>query len=576
MTNVPRVVMSSVPPTLPSARPPQPTYIIGHKNPDADAICSALAYAAFKEASGQPGFKPARCGNSNARIDAILGRFGAALPEFVGDVIPRIEDIMHRDPYKVRVDDTCARALELLDLHDVRALPVVADDGRLEGYVSIFSLGDYFIPKPKRATAMRKVTSSINAIVRSIGGTEVIAFDAGTVQELYVRVAAMELDSFGKSATVECIPTNQSVIVVGDRADVHLRAIEMGVRIIIVTGGHRMRPEILERAKAARVSVAYADTDSATTAWAVRAATLVGGLVQRDAYTFKPQEKLAVARRRIVQNPALICHVIDEDGRLLGVFTKTDIINPPRAKLVLVDHNELSQAVDGAAEVEIAEVVDHHRLGNAPTHQPILFINRPLGSTCSIVADMFRTAGLRPTPQVAGLMMCGIISDTLLLQSPTTTALDADLLQWLTPIADADPRGLADMIFNAGSVLATLSPAAAVRADCKQYREGERRFSVSQVEELGFTNFWKCGDALLEALEKYRVENGLNFACLLVTDIDTQSSLLLVRGEAEVVQAITYPQKRPPDIFDLPGIVSRKKQLMPYLSSLLGAATDGP
>ncbi len=566
----------SVPHTLSSARPPQPTYIIGHKNPDADAICSALAYAAFKEASGQPGFKPARCGNSNARIDAILGRFGAALPEFVGDVIPRIEDIMHRDPYKVRMDDTCARALELLDLHDVRALPVVGDDGRLEGYVSIFSLGDYFIPKPKRATAMRKVTSSINAIIRSIGGTEVIAFDAATVQELFVRVAAMELESFGKSATVEGIPTNQSVIVVGDRADVHLRAIEMGVRIIIVTGGHRMRPEILVRAKAARVSVAYADTDSATTAWAVRAATLIGGLVQRDAYTFKPQEKLAVARRRIVQNPALICHVIDEDGRLLGVFTKTDIINPPRAKLVLVDHNELSQAVDGAAEVEIAEVVDHHRLGNAPTHQPILFINRPLGSTCSIVADMFRTAGLRPTPQIAGLMMCGIISDTLLLQSPTTTPLDADLLQWLTPVADADPRALADMIFNAGSVLATLSPAAAVRADCKQYREGERRFSVSQVEELGFTNFWKCEDGLLEALEKYRVENGLNFACLLVTDIDTQSSLLLVRGEAEVVQAITYPQKRPPDIFDLPGIVSRKKQLMPYLSSLLGAATDGP
>ena len=565
-----------VPTNPPSARTPKPTYIIGHKNPDADAICSALAYAAFKDASGQPGFKPARCGNSNARIDAILGRFGAALPEFVGDVIPRIEDIMHRDPYKVRMDDTCARALELLDLHDVRALPVVGDDGRLEGYVSIFSLGDYFIPKPKRATAMRKVTSSINAIIRSIGGTEVIAFDAATVQELFVRVAAMELDSFGKSATVEGIPTNQSVIVVGDRADVHLRAIEMGVRIIIVTGGHRMRPEILERAKAARVSVAYADTDSATTAWAVRAATLIGGLVQRDAYTFKPQEKLAVARRRIVQNPALICHVIDEDGRLLGVFTKTDIINPPRAKLVLVDHNELSQAVDGAAEVEIAEVVDHHRLGNAPTHQPILFINRPLGSTCSIVADMFRTAGLRPTPQTAGLMMCGIISDTLLLQSPTTTPLDADLLQWLTPVADADPRALADMIFNAGSVLATLSPAAAVRADCKQYREGERRFSVSQVEELGFTNFWKCEDGLLEALEKYRVENGLNFACLLVTDIDTQSSLLLVRGEAEVVQAITYPQKRPPDIFDLPGIVSRKKQLMPYLSSLLGAATDGP
>jgi manganese-dependent inorganic pyrophosphatase len=564
----------SATPSSPSLRSEQPVYIIGHKNPDADAICSALAYAAFKQASGQKGFVPARCGNSNARIDSILNRFGATLPEFVGDVTPRVKDIMHADPFKVAVDDTCARALELLDLHDVRALPVVGRDGRLEGYVSIFGLGDYFIPKPKRATSMRKVTSSINAIIRSIGGTEVIAHDPETVDELYVRVAAMELESFGKSATVEGIPTNKSIIVVGDRNDVHIRAIEMGVRLIIVTGGHRMKSEVLELAKRQKVSVAYADTDSATTAWAVRASTLVGGLIQHDAPRFSPQDKISVVRRRIVQSSALICLVVDEDGHLLGVFSKSDILKPVQTRLVLVDHNELSQAVDGAAEVEIAEVVDHHRLGNPHTAQPILFLNRPLGSTCSIVADMFRTAGLQPSPQIAGLMMCGIISDTLLLQSPTTTPLDADLLQWLSRLADADPRSLADMIFNAGSVLATVTPAVAVRGDCKIYKEGERRFSVSQVEELGFNNFWKCNDALLEALEKYRLENGLNFSCLLVTDIDTQSSLLLVRGEAEVIQSITYPPKRPPDIFDLPGIVSRKKQLLPYITSLLGSSAD--
>ncbi len=564
----------SATPSSPSLRSEQPVYIIGHKNPDADAICSALAYAAFKQASGQKGFVPARCGNSNARIDSILNRFGATLPEFVGDVTPRVKDIMHADPFKVAVDDTCARALELLDLHDVRALPVVGRDGRLEGYVSIFGLGDYFIPKPKRATSMRKVTSSINAIIRSIGGTEVIAHDPETVDELFVRVAAMELESFGKSATVEGIPTNKSIIVVGDRNDVHIRAIEMGVRLIIVTGGHRMKSEVLELAKRQKVSVAYADTDSATTAWAVRASTLVGGLIQHDAPRFSPQDKISVVRRRIVQSSALICLVVDEDGHLLGVFSKSDILKPVQTRLVLVDHNELSQAVDGAAEVEIAEVVDHHRLGNPHTAQPILFLNRPLGSTCSIVADMFRTADLQPSPQIAGLMMCGIISDTLLLQSPTTTPLDADLLQWLSRLADADPRSLADMIFNAGSVLATVTPAVAVRGDCKIYKEGERRFSVSQVEELGFNNFWKCNDALLEALEKYRLENGLNFSCLLVTDIDTQSSLLLVRGEADVIQSITYPPKRPPDIFDLPGIVSRKKQLLPYITSLLGSSAD--
>ncbi len=566
----------SVPPPIPSPtdRPLAPTYIIGHKNPDADAICSAMAYAAFKEASGQPGYVAARCGNSNARIDAILNRFGATLPEFVGDVTPRVEDIMQRNPYVVSVDDTCARALELLDLHDVRALPVLDREDRLDGYVSIFGLGDYFIPKPKRATSMRKVQSSIDAIIRSIGGTEVIAFAQTAVDEFYVRVAAMELESFGKSATAEGIPNNRSIIVVGDRDDVHRRAISMGVRLIIVTGGHRMKPETLALAKDAQVSVAYADTDSATTAWAVRAATLIGGLVQRDAPRFSPQEKLGVIRRRIIQSNALIYHVVDEEARLVGVFSKSDILKPVRTRLVLVDHNELSQAVDGANEVEIAEVVDHHRLGNPHTAQPILFLNRPLGSTCSIVADMFRTAGLTPSPQIAGLMMCGIISDTLLLQSPTTTPLDVSLLAWLTRIADADPRALADMIFNAGSVLSTLSPDAAVRADCKLYNEGDKRFSVAQVAEQKFNNYWKCSDSLLEALERYRRENGLHFTCLLVTDIDTQGSLLLVRGDPDILQGITYSPKTPPFIFDLPGIVSRKKQLMPFLAGLLNQSAN--
>lgn len=566
----------SVPSSL-SATPnrlPNPTYIIGHKNPDADAICSAIAYTAFKEASGQKGFIAARCGNSNARIDAILQRFGAPLPEFIGDVTPRVEDIMQSSPFVISTDDTCAHALELLDKHDLRALPVVNREGRLEGYVSIFGLGDYFIPKPKRTTSMRKVTSSIKAIIESIRGTAVATFDAETVSELYVRIAAMELASFGKTQTIEGIPDSKSIIVVGDRDDVHRRAIEVGVRLIIVTGGHRMKESTLAAAKTAKVSVAYADTDSATTAWSVKASTLVSGLIQKDAPQFHPQEKLSVVRRRIIQSNALICHVVDEEGKLIGVFSKSDILKPVRTRLVLVDHNELSQAVDGASEVEIAEVVDHHRLGNPHTAQPILFLNRPLGSTCSIIADMFRTAGLKPSPQIAGLMMCGIISDTLLLQSPTTTPLDSDLLNWLARLADTDARALADMMFNAGSVLANLTPEAAVRADCKLYHEGERRFSVAQVEELGFNNFWKCSESLLEALEKYRKENGLNFSTLLVTDIDTQSSLLLVRGEAEVIQAITYPQKQPPFVFDMPGIVSRKKQLLPFLTSLLGQTTS--
>ena len=187
---------------------------------------------------------------------------------------------------------------------------------------------------------------------------------------------------------------------------------------------------------------------------------------------------------------------------------------------------------------------------------------------------MFRTAGLKPTPQIAGLMMCGIISDTLLLQSPTSTPLDSDLLNWLSRLADTDARSLADMIFNSGSVLASMAPEAAVRADCKLYNEGSTRFSVAQVEELGFNNFWKTEEGILNALEKYRKENGLDFSALLVTDIDSQGSLLLIRGDSSVIESMTYPIKKPPYIFDMPGIVSRKKQLLPFLTGLLGQSSS--
>ena len=562
--------MSLVPPPLPNAEPTAAvTYVIGHKNPDADSICSALAYAAYKEAIGQKGFVAARCGNSNDRIEAILSRFGAELPVFVGDVTPRVEDIMHRNPYVVTAGSTCAEALELLDQHDIRALPVVGAGGQLAGHVSIFDLGDTFIPKPQRATSMRRVQSSVGAIVRTLSAEADHLHDADRVEELHVRVAAMELASFGKAAAAEGISSASSVIVVGDRSDVHAKAIEMGVRLIVVTGGHAMEPALIARAQAQGVSVARSKTDSATTAWAVRAAHLLDGLVRRDTPTFLPQEKLALARRRIVQTNALICCAVDEEGTLQGVFTKSDILRPVATRLVLVDHNELTQAVDGAGEVEIVEVIDHHRLGNPPTQQPILFINRPLGSTCSIVADLFRTSGVRPSPQIAGLMMSGIISDTLHLQSPTATPLDSELLTWLAGIADCDPRELAELIFSAGSVLAGSTPDRAVRSDCKHYAENGTRFSVAQVEELGFSAFWREADGLLEALGRYRAEHALSFACLLVTDIDTQGSVLLVRGDPDIARAITYPVKRAPDIFDLPGIVSRKKQLLPYLTGLL-------
>lgn len=545
-----------------------PTYIIGHKNPDADAICSAIAYAAFKEVTGATGFVAARCGNSNARIDAILEKFQTALPHFIGDVTPRVSDIMKRDAFTVKSCGTCSEALEILDTHDIRAMPVVNDAGILLGQVSIFGLGEYFIPRPKSPKEMRKVRASVADIVRSLNGVALTGSDSDRIEELYVRIGAMDVNSFGNTATAKGIPPAQSIIVVGDRIDIQRRALEMGVRMIVVTGGLPVSEEIVAEARKRGTCVAVSAMDSASTAWTIRAATGIEGMTDKAVSIFSPTEKLASIRRKLAGSPSLINCVVDEEHRLLGVFTKSDLLKPVKTKLVLVDHNELTQAVDGAGEVNIMEVIDHHRLGNQPTQSPILFVNRPIGSTCSIIADFYRMHGLKPTPQIAGIMMSGLISDTLLLQSPTTTQVDADLLEWLSPIAGVKPRDLADVIFNAGSVLLSGTPLAAVKMDCKHYDEAGRSYSVSQIEEIGFTNFWQKSDALLNALEVYRAEHDLYFACLLITDINTQNSLLLVKGHHDFLTSITYPQ-RAPEIYDMPGIVSRKKQLIPYLSGLL-------
>jgi manganese-dependent inorganic pyrophosphatase len=261
--------------------------------------------------------------------------------------------------------------------------------------------------------------------------------------------------------------------------------------------------------------------------------------------------------------------VLNEDGTLAGILSKSDILKPSAVRLVLVDHNEITQAVSGADQVQITEIIDHHRLGPISTSAPILFINEPVGSTCTIVAGLFRMAGLRPTPSIAGIMMSGLISDTLHLNSPTTTPKDAETLGWLAGLANEEPRALAEAIFASGSIILANTPDAIVRADHKVYAEEGVRFSVSQVEELGFASFWNRSREITAALEALRREDRLAFAALLVTDVNTQNSLLVVKGDPHLIERITYTHVEKDEIFDLPGIVSRKKQLIPYLTGLL-------
>jgi manganese-dependent inorganic pyrophosphatase len=556
----------TVPPSPPAD---QVTYVIGHRNPDADAICSAIAYTAYKEARGEKGYVAARCGNTNARIDTILERFRQVLPIYLSDVTPRVRDLMITEVISIPQEATCAEALELIEGNDIRVLPVLDPERHVIGTVSVFQLGGFFTPRVREPRLMRRVHTRLTDIARTLKATVLHLTNESALEELYVRIGAMDIRSFGKFSDQEDIAARQSIIIVGDRWDIQQRSIEISVRLLVITGSLPVDDKVIELARQRGVSLIVSPYDSATTAWVIRTATAIGSLIDRKFASLDADMRLSDVRKRVATSPAPAFMVISDDGRLQGILTKTDILKPVKTRLVLVDHNEMSQAVTGAGEVTITEVIDHHRLGMLNTVQPILFINEPVGSTCTIVADLYRREHLEPSPELAGIMMAGIISDTLNLNSPTSTEKDGILLGWLSKIAGVDPRELADTIFSSGSVILAHPADRVVRSDFKVYDEEGIRYAVAQVEELGFGNFWNHAKPLAAALEDLRTAERLIFACLLITDINTQNSLLLVRGHPDIIAHISYPHVEQDEIFDLAGIVSRKKQLVPYLTSLL-------
>lgn len=376
-----------------------PIYIIGHKNPDADSICSAIAYSEFKKALGHSNYIPARCGNSNARINSILNHFNVQLPLFIGDVTPRIHDIMVPSDkiHKLTPFSTCAEALDLIDKYDIRALPVVNNDNYVEGIVSFFQLGQYFVPQPSQPRKMRHVETSVEAIVRSLKATPLHLFNETKLENLFVRIGAMAAESFGDFSHKEGDP-DQSIIVVGNRTDIQAKAIELKVRLLVITGKQKVDPSIIEKAIKNNVCLITSNFDAASTAWIIRSATPISSLIKKEIITFSPEERLSQVRRKIASNIAPIYFVIDDEGKMAGIFSKSDIIKPVKTQLILVDHNEMSQAVNGADEVTIVEIIDHHRLGNPSSKYPIRFINEPLGSTSTIIANMFRSKNLIPPP----------------------------------------------------------------------------------------------------------------------------------------------------------------------------------
>jgi manganese-dependent inorganic pyrophosphatase len=550
--------------------------VIGHKNPDTDAICSAIGYAEFKRRTGLAEAVAARCGDTNDRIDFVLNAFGVPAPKFVADVSPKISDVMQRKILSVRPDSTAAEALRLMDEKNLRILPVMDAAQKCRGLLSLFKLSKFLFPAVNRksgsGSSSREMLSSLTNLAETLDGKLLVGIDAEREDELILIIGAMGLESF--ATRLDKFPPEKCCVIVGDRWDIQNVAIGEGVRVLIVTGGLEVEPKTIEAARKKNVSVITSPHDTATTASLCRAAVAVRHVLNEEFLCFRENAPLAAVRDEATSSGYLVFPVLDAEGQTVGILSKTDFLKHVSRKLILVDHNELSQAVQGADEVEIIEIIDHHRIGALATQQPILFRNEPVGSTSTIVADCFFRQGVELPRQIAGLRLAGVVSDTLNLTSPTTTARDAEILKKLEQISDVNAREFTDKLFASGSLL-TLKPAPqAVATDCKEYAENGVKFSVAQIEEIGFEQFWKRKDELLVALEAYRAKRAYLFSTLLVTDVATQSSLLLAVGDEKFIKRIDHPRLEP-GIYELRDVVSRKKQLLPYLTHCLREKEKG-
>lgn len=552
------------------------TWVIGHKNPDTDAICSAIAYADLLKRTRIPEARAACCGPPNSRTEWVLGVAGVSRPRLMSDVYLRADNMCHSEVVTAQVTDTVIGAYRKMTEHNYRALPVTNEAGELVGMLSLQDVLALLIPPMQDGENARLVTTSTRNIARVLEADGVHFTEHCDGEQDYLMMVAGSSEPVMQER-IGRLPNDQLLIITGDRVGVQLHAVEAGVRCLVITSGFRPSEAIVNAARSKDTAILVTDHDTASTTQLIRGARSIQSAVSEDFISFTPNARLQTIKDRIKSDRRQVLFPVcdPETNQLIGVFSRTDLVNPERTRLVLVDHNEFSQAVGGADEAEIIEVIDHHRLsGNLVTKEPIQFINKTVGSTCTIVGNAFNTYGIEPSKSIALCICAGIISDTLNLTSPTTTDEDRHILDWASKIAEIDVDQFKESFFSAGSVLRGGDMEGAVGSDRKEFDESGYKLSISQVEEIGFDNFWPSREGLQAELRKLIGERGLDFACLMVTDITLNDSLLLIEAPQEIRERISYPEKDS-HLFTLKGVVSRKKQLFPYIGSVLAEIPKG-
>lgn len=539
-------------------------YIIGHKNPDTDSICSAIAYADIKNRTENHTYAAKRAGQISQETQYVLNRFQMDPPGYVPNVGPKVRDMDVRRIQGVDSSISLKKAWTLMRNENVNTLPITNEDNELEGLITINIIAESYMDVYDNSILSTARTQYKN-ILDTLDGTMVTGNEHAYFIKGKVVVAAANPD------LMENYIEEDDLVILGNRYESQLCAIEMNASCIIVCEGAPVSKTIRRLAQDKECVIISTPHDTYTVARLVNQSMPVRYFMKRDEMTafrmddYLDDVKEVMAKKRYRDFP-----ILDKHGKYVGMVSRRNLLGIEKRKLILVDHNEASQAVDNIESAEILEIIDHHRLGSLETIAPVYFRNQPVGCTATIMYQIYQEKGLDIPANIAGLLCAAIISDTLMFRSPTCTAVDRNAAERLAEIAGITCEKFAAEMFAAGSTLRGRSPEEIFYQDFKKFDLNKANFGVGQITSMNPEELVEIKGRLLPYMEKALGSHGESMLFFMLTDIIHESTELLCYGGDSLELAKEAFHKEPKDgSVTLPGVVSRKKQLIPAFMNAL-------
>ena len=543
-------------------------YVSGHRNPDTDSICSAICYANLKQAVTGEEYMPARAGHVSGETQFVLDYFGAEEPQLVEDVRTQVRDIEIRKTKGVADNISLKKAWNIMQENNVVTIPSVREDGTLEGLITVGDITKTYM-NIYDSSILSKANTQYSNIIETLEAELIIGSAEAYFDQGKVLIEAANPD------LMEFYIEPHDLVILGNRYESQLCAIEMGADCIIVCEGAGVSMTIKKIAQERGCTIIATTYDTYTAARLINQSMPISYFMTREhLITFNSDDYIDEIREVMASKRHRDFPILDKDGCYLGMISRRNLLGAKGKQVILVDHNEKNQAVAGIENAEILEIIDHHRLGTIQTMSPVFFRNQPLGCTATIIYQMYQEAGIKVEPKIAGLLCSAIVSDTLLFRSPTCTPVDEMAARALADIAGIDIEKYAMEMFSAGSNLKDKSDEEIFYQDFKRFTSGKVTIGVGQITSLNGGELDKLKGRMEAFMEKALENNGLNMIFFMLTNILTETTELICEGQGALqlagkefhqdIELLEEEGLKEP-VLRLPGVVSRKKQLIPEL-----------